>query len=348
MARCFDSLCGQTLRDIEIILVDDGSTDGSLKVCRDYQGRDERVRVISKENGGTTAARKTGFELARGEYVAFCDCDDYMPATALQDLYDAAKQTRSDMVMGGIKRVLGKFTMSNITGKHQITIEQPELFRRYYLSYFGMNLLPVNIWGRIYRKELLDDVAGGGEVLFHDDVRLLAGDEYFNLMLHPHLKSVTIINKPTYCYRWGGMSCRYDPHITELFTMGDLRVDLLDKYQYEVGYHYLFVEYKNVLHSWLVDFLQYKQGTLDDACRMAQRELENRYLVSRMKDYYARRPQELRPELDDVVCRRADAIVGRAAQAARQGRKRLWMKKALFGLLSGYKTFAESYLPHEQ
>ena len=90
LARCFDSLCGQTLRDIEIILVDDGSTDGSLKVCRDYQGRDERVRVISKENGGTTAARKTGFELARGEYVAFCDCDEYMPTTALLDLYDAA------------------------------------------------------------------------------------------------------------------------------------------------------------------------------------------------------------------------------------------------------------------
>lgn len=74
--RCITSLLQQTYSNIEILLIDDGSTDHSLEICRKY--RDSRIRVISKQNEGVSATRNLGIELAKGEYIMFCDADDFV------------------------------------------------------------------------------------------------------------------------------------------------------------------------------------------------------------------------------------------------------------------------------
>ena len=76
LKRCVDSLVGQTLKDIEIILVDDGSPDGCPKMCDDFVATDSRIKVVHKPNGGLGSARNAGLEVAKGEYVAFVDSDD--------------------------------------------------------------------------------------------------------------------------------------------------------------------------------------------------------------------------------------------------------------------------------
>ena len=78
LARCLDSLVNQTLSDIEIILVDDGSPDNSGRICDEYAKKDDRVIVIHKENGGVSSARNVGIDKAKGKYICFVDSDDYV------------------------------------------------------------------------------------------------------------------------------------------------------------------------------------------------------------------------------------------------------------------------------
>ena len=77
LKRCVDAILSQTYQDLEVVLVDDGSTDDSLNMCREYEKSDTRVKVFHKENGGSSSARNVGIKEATGEYICFCDSDDY-------------------------------------------------------------------------------------------------------------------------------------------------------------------------------------------------------------------------------------------------------------------------------
>lgn len=99
LRQCIDSVVSQTLKEIEIILVNDASTDGSLAICREYEAADERVGVIDKNtNAGLAAARNSGMDHCRGEYIAFVDSDDWLEFDAYEKMYAAAKTNDSDIV----------------------------------------------------------------------------------------------------------------------------------------------------------------------------------------------------------------------------------------------------------
>ena len=98
LRECVDSVRNQTMEDFEIILVDDGATDSSGAICDEYAGKDTRIRVIHQPNGGLSAARNTGLDAARGEYVYFLDSDDYIAPHALEALTQLAGQEQADVV----------------------------------------------------------------------------------------------------------------------------------------------------------------------------------------------------------------------------------------------------------
>ncbi len=99
LSECLDSICSQTFRNIEIILIDDGSTDGSEKICDDYAKKDSRITVIHKENGGLAEARNLGISQAKCEYICMIDADDVVAPTYIQVLYRTAIQTGAVIVM---------------------------------------------------------------------------------------------------------------------------------------------------------------------------------------------------------------------------------------------------------
>lgn len=98
LKECLDSVINQTLQDLEIICINDGSTDGSLKILEEYQKRDERIQVISQKNGGLSAARNTGMNAATGEYLYFFDSDDAIAPETLKELYELCQKNKLDIV----------------------------------------------------------------------------------------------------------------------------------------------------------------------------------------------------------------------------------------------------------
>ena len=101
LVKCLDSLSAQTLREIEIILVDDGSTDKSPEICDSYARRDERFRVIHKKNGGLSSARQAGLNSSCGEYVITCDSDDWVESDMIEKLYNQVKIYNADIAICG-------------------------------------------------------------------------------------------------------------------------------------------------------------------------------------------------------------------------------------------------------
>jgi len=102
LRRCIDSILNQEYLDYELILVDDGSKDDSLAICREYEQKDHRIKVLHKENAGLVAARKSGLSISCGEYIGFVDCDDYLDINMYSDLMNAGQHSRADIVVSGI------------------------------------------------------------------------------------------------------------------------------------------------------------------------------------------------------------------------------------------------------
>ena len=108
--RCIDSILAQTFTDFELILVDDGSPDNCGAICDEYSEQDYRIRVIHQKNGGVSRARNAGLRMARGEYITFCDSDDFLQPDWLEGLFACCRNQACDMVSAG-------YTVCTETGK---------------------------------------------------------------------------------------------------------------------------------------------------------------------------------------------------------------------------------------
>lgn len=105
LKKCLDSLVKQTLKDIEIICINDGSEDNSLEILREYASKDNRFIVIEQENSGQSVARNKGIEIAQGEYLGFVDSDDWVELNYFENLYNIAIENNSDIVATSIRKV---------------------------------------------------------------------------------------------------------------------------------------------------------------------------------------------------------------------------------------------------
>jgi len=97
LARCLESILFQSFKDFEVLLIDDGSTDGSGKICDAYAQNDTRIRVIHKVNGGVSSARNVGLNNANGQYISFVDSDDFVHPCFLEFLYNSIKSSKADI-----------------------------------------------------------------------------------------------------------------------------------------------------------------------------------------------------------------------------------------------------------
>lgn len=209
LEQCLQSLTGQTLQDIEIIMVDDGSPDGSGAICDRYAEQDPRVKVIHKVNGGVSAARNDGLAAATGEYVFFCDGDDWMPVDACQILWTEAERTGADIVFGDIWRAWphGDEYMRLFDKPFHST--DPQFLRQLLQTNFYYTYCPLvptrdradgcygGPWNKIVRRELLEQ----HDIRFDTTVKGIYDDVLYSAYVLAAAKSVAYIDKPVYDYR---------------------------------------------------------------------------------------------------------------------------------------------------
>ena len=181
IGRALDSILGQSLTDIEVIVVNDGSTDNTAEIVAGYP--DPRIRMVSQENGGTMAARKTGIGLFSGDYVLFCDADDSLRPEALQRLYSAAEDNDADIVKGRVRSLLGDGSESGETFPHELPYGND---RKGTIRAMWENKLSHNLAGTLLRRTLLP-----GELVYFE--RLSNGEDACLLYQFAERASVTVL-----------------------------------------------------------------------------------------------------------------------------------------------------------
>ena len=156
IARCIESIQNQTYRELEILLVDDGSTDSSGKICDEYAEKDERIQVIHRKNGGLSAARNTGIEVAKGEYIAFVDGDDWIDDTMYEEMAKLAKENTADFVACRYRCIYKDYQIDGSTGK--VTVyTQPLSMLIQYLKEDEAFLIQHAAWNKLYHRDLLGE-----------------------------------------------------------------------------------------------------------------------------------------------------------------------------------------------
>ena len=158
LGQCLDSVIGQTLKDIEIICVDDGSWDRSPEILRWHAVADGRIRIIRQQNSGLGEARNSGLKAATGEYIAFLDSDDWYEPAALEKLYEQAVKDDADICMCGrinhLDRCGNEVSYLTLPNKKLYPREQPfSLDRPDSLFDFS----DFSVWNKLYRRSFLEE-----------------------------------------------------------------------------------------------------------------------------------------------------------------------------------------------
>ncbi|GHU54491.1 hypothetical protein AGMMS49975_14980 [Clostridia bacterium] len=175
LPKCVDSILNQTYADLQVLLIDDGSPDTSPAICDAYKEKDGRVTVAHKKNAGVSAARNTGLELAKGEYITFVDGDDYLAENIIEDLYNALGEYGADIATLTSAVIVAEdgFEPPLFTSKKPLRLTglQPALeVGRAFLE--EEPLLASVVWGKLYKRELFSSLRFDTEHLY-EDTRIL-------------------------------------------------------------------------------------------------------------------------------------------------------------------------------
>lgn len=193
--QCIDSILAQTLREIEIILVDDGSTDNCPQICDEYAARDSRVRVIHQPNGGSGVAFNTGMDAAQGAYIGFVESDDWIEPQMYEKLYEKAVKYDVDVVKSLFTEVCdGKPNkLMNKFGKLQFFYQRVDNVTDIPAFCYGHP----SHWSAIYRKQLIVEKS----IRFHTSPGAASQDIGFNLQVFEKMKSLYVLPMSFYNYR---------------------------------------------------------------------------------------------------------------------------------------------------
>jgi len=207
LEECVLSITGQTYRNIEIILIDDGSKDASGAICDKLQKKDDRIIVVHKENEGLGLTRNAGLSLCKGEYVTFVDSDDWMDLSLIEQLFDAMQKSGTEFSKCG-------FYKSN--DKRQILFQrkyEQEIFEgdkaRTKLAPRILGSLPeshdsieMSVWGCLYKMSIIRD----NRIQFYSERKVISEDMPFNFAYLQHANGGVVLSYTGYYYRYNQQS----------------------------------------------------------------------------------------------------------------------------------------------
>lgn len=219
--KCLESILKQTYSNLEIIVVNDGSTDHTLTILERLSDMDHRVRILNQDNSGSVIARKNGVMYCSTEskYICFCDADDCMPVYAVDKLYQGCKQNNSEIAIGSMDRMIKGRTIKNrfVPSCFQesqnigngITYSHGEFIKKLYCSWFGITNVPVNLCGKLFSTSLIKQVMANMPKV----VDFFGDDLIVTLNCMPLASQITIISDVVYHYRLGGGTTKYQSNM---------------------------------------------------------------------------------------------------------------------------------------
>lgn len=220
LERCISSLRNQTLEDIEIILVDDSSTDSSLEICNKTAMEDSRIKVIHKVNEGAGKARNAALEIATGEYIGFMDSDDYVELNMFKTLYEKATEYNSDLVMSGVLFVDGNmFSKEGECIRKTYFDKDTHFDTEKSLKELRMGIVGakpedaddskygMSIWKNLFKSEIIKQ----NNITFQSEREMLSEDALFMMDYIACIKKATGIDGAFYNY------CRNEDSISKSY-----------------------------------------------------------------------------------------------------------------------------------
>lgn len=201
--RCISSIVNQTYQHIEILLINDGSTDKSGEVCDRWTAKDSRIQVIHKKNEGAGIARNCGIENAKGEYICFFDSDDYISKDAIEKAYRRAVEEKADIVIfGRYLAKAGKTPIPVVIHTDKITYSGEEVCQTFLPNLLGPDTkrgkftnLSVGAWV-MYSRELLINTGWR----YESERRVMSEDTFAQVMLYKDVHTVSVVRSPVYYY----------------------------------------------------------------------------------------------------------------------------------------------------
>ena len=197
--RCIESVLSQTYKEIQVILINDGSTDNTLSILEEYSRSDSRIQLINKDNSGVSKTRNIGIDISDGEYIGFVDADDYLEPEMYEKLYNAIKKTAADVACCG-------YYQDFDTYKYEISVDDSLLAdNKTYYELCGTN----NILGQYFRQDIRSGIGDGNwNKLFRKDIisdirydnTLYCEDVDFQIKVFEKCKKVVCIKEMLYHY----------------------------------------------------------------------------------------------------------------------------------------------------
>lgn len=320
LRKCIRSVLSQSFQNFEIILVNDGSTDKSLKICRKYALKDCRISIIDKPNEGLASARKDGFLKAQGNYICFLDSSDYLAFNALQTLYHIAETNNIDMVVGNfdyvwdnwgfVKKERQLFT-KKFCERKIVNMELYHLMlglggsKNHYGGFFA--------WGRLYRRDsIMKAYKTRRNLLFPPIKGIPSEDEWFNLAITPFLHSVWFTNAIVCHYRYGGLTSEDYPIIRKGGSMYDDRYEESIRLNCESALSDIFERYVQHLSWDIRNQIHFHSSSEKELIEFIHYELAERKIVIWARNHHNQPKNEAMEEA--VITSDVDKIIHLAFQ----------------------------------
>lgn len=263
--QCLDSVLNQTLKDIEIICVDDGSTDESLKILKEYEKNYKRVIVLSQKNSGAGVARNKGMEIAKGQYIAFIDSDDWIEPDTLEKLYENIKNNDSDMVLfNSIEHKPNNEFRKRIYFKKDESIDYNNFtFDYHYQKNFVMNGMMV-IWSKLYKTSFLKE----NNIKFYSHE--IFNDVQFHIQSMLFAKKISYLPEILYNYRRMGQNSLQTSRAVS--RRGFILFDIFDEIEVWLKDNGFFEEFEENFYRFV---LNESEGRLNKTDELYKAELFN-------------------------------------------------------------------------
>lgn len=194
LEECLVSILKQSFRDLELILIDDGSPDNSGIICERYAQLDKRIRVIHQKNGGHSAARNTGLDIAQGKYISFIDSDDIVPDWMLAELYHVITKYNLDMVKGRHQRFTDSIEKTDQYDSQVYVMDTEQAIENFLDEpHSSDKKINVAVWDGLYKRELFNDI--------RFPLGLIYEDGYVTPQILLKADKIAVYNKIIYFYR---------------------------------------------------------------------------------------------------------------------------------------------------